>query len=165
MSYLNLNIFVSFFHQIRVVQWKRAPRWKRDPATYGSQHASTATLCSSKQDCDHVNVIFSSDQSGAVEAWSSDFLVIGPASFQCATVLMNKIVTTLMSYFHQTRVAQWKRAGPITKKYMDRNHALLRFIFFLQLKNVNVPHKLFKLQNLCIFVCFLFFLQLMVEEC
>ena len=27
--------------------------------------------------------------------------------------------------FKQSRVAQWKRAGPITQRSVDRNHALL----------------------------------------
>ena len=29
-----------------------------------------------------------------------------------------------------SRVAQWKRAGPITQRSVDRNYALLRNIFF-----------------------------------
>ena len=28
-----------------------------------------------------------------------------------------------------SRVAQWKRAGPITQRSMDRNHSLLRIFF------------------------------------
>ena len=28
-----------------------------------------------------------------------------------------------------SRVAQWKRAGPITQRSVDRNHALLMFFF------------------------------------
>ena len=31
---------------------------------------------------------------------------------------------------HGSRVAQWKRAGPITQRSVDRNHALLTFFFF-----------------------------------
>ena len=30
-----------------------------------------------------------------------------------------------------SRVAQWKRAGPITQRSVDRNHALLEILFFL----------------------------------
>ena len=30
-----------------------------------------------------------------------------------------------------SRVAQWKRAGPITQRSVDRNYALLKTIFFL----------------------------------
>ena len=29
-----------------------------------------------------------------------------------------------------SRVAQWKRAGPITQRSVDRNYALLQFLFF-----------------------------------
>ena len=32
--------------------------------------------------------------------------------------------------FINSRVAQWKRAGPITQRSVDRNYALLRNIFF-----------------------------------
>ena len=30
-----------------------------------------------------------------------------------------------------SRVAQWKRAGPITQRSVDRNYALLTFLFFV----------------------------------
>ena len=30
-----------------------------------------------------------------------------------------------------SRVAQWKRAGPITQRSVDRNHALLKFFLFI----------------------------------
>ena len=30
--------------------------------------------------------------------------------------------------FRNSRVAQWKRAGPITQRSVDRNHALLMFL-------------------------------------
>ena len=29
-----------------------------------------------------------------------------------------------------SRVAQWKRAGPITQRSVDRNHAMLDILFF-----------------------------------
>ena len=32
---------------------------------------------------------------------------------------------------HGSRVAQWKRAGPITQRSVDRNHALLKPVFHL----------------------------------
>merc|ERR1712121_455289 len=32
--------------------------------------------------------------------------------------------------FHHSSVAQWKRAGPITQRSMDRNHPLLHFFLF-----------------------------------
>ena len=35
-------------------------------------------------------------------------------------------------YSVTSRVAQWKRAGPITQRSVDRNHALLRTFFFLE---------------------------------
>ena len=42
-----------------------------------------------------------------------------------------------------SRVAQWKRAGPITQRSVDRNHALLNIFFTIQqspfLKKVCVP--------------------------
>ena len=31
--------------------------------------------------------------------------------------------------YRANRVAQWKRAGPITQRSVDRNHALLRKMF------------------------------------
>ena len=36
-----------------------------------------------------------------------------------------------MKYLHycDSRVAQWKRAGPITQRSVDRNYALLTFLF------------------------------------
>ena len=34
--------------------------------------------------------------------------------------------------FNNSRVAQWKRAGPITQRSEDRNFALLCFLFFYQ---------------------------------
>ena len=34
-------------------------------------------------------------------------------------------------YLYHSRVAQWKRAGPITQRSVDRKHALL-IILFLQ---------------------------------
>ena len=30
-----------------------------------------------------------------------------------------------------SRVAQWKRAGPITQRSVDRNHALLKFFLLI----------------------------------
>ena len=33
-------------------------------------------------------------------------------------------------FFHNSSVAQWKRAGPITQRSMDRNHPLLHFFLF-----------------------------------
>ena len=39
-----------------------------------------------------------------------------------------------MIIHHTSRVAQWKRAGPITQRSMDRHHFLLEissFIFYL----------------------------------
>ena len=33
-----------------------------------------------------------------------------------------------LSIFHPSRVAQWKRAGPITQGSVDRNHALLNLL-------------------------------------
>jgi hypothetical protein len=35
----------------------------------------------------------------------------------------------------KSRVAQWKRAGPITQKSVDRNYALLIFSFFVIHRN------------------------------
>ena len=37
--------------------------------------------------------------------------------------------------FSRSRVAQWKRAGPITQRSVDRNHALLHFFLFCPLKH------------------------------
>jgi hypothetical protein len=39
----------------------------------------------------------------------------------------------ILSYhlFNLSRVAQWKRAGPITQRSVDRNHALLFVFYFL----------------------------------
>merc|ERR1712033_162316 len=38
----------------------------------------------------------------------------------------------LLSFgYHGSSVAQWKRAGPITQRSMDRNHPLLHFFFLL----------------------------------
>ena len=35
-------------------------------------------------------------------------------------------------HFEQdSRVAQWKRAGPITQRSVDRNHALLTFYYYI----------------------------------
>ena len=35
------------------------------------------------------------------------------------------VATRLWLWFKDSRVAQWKRAGPITQRSVDRNHALL----------------------------------------
>ncbi|GBN16671.1 hypothetical protein AVEN_261915-1 [Araneus ventricosus] len=35
----------------------------------------------------------------------------------------------LQAGFYHSRVAQWKRAGPITQRSVDRNHALLETLF------------------------------------
>ena len=35
------------------------------------------------------------------------------------------------AYLDVSRVAQWKRAGPITQRSVDRNHALLYFKNFI----------------------------------
>ena len=40
------------------------------------------------------------------------------------------LLTKLLCLNH-SRVAQWKRAGPITQRSVDRNYALLRKIFLL----------------------------------
>ena len=58
------------------------------------------------------------------------------------------VIPFIASCFHQqvqdkaigpqgttSRVAQWKRAGPITQRSMDRNHPLLPF-FFLWFKQI-----------------------------
>ena len=38
-----------------------------------------------------------------------------------------------------SRVAQWKRAGPITQRSVDRNYALLRFFLFKLTYVAGVP--------------------------
>ena len=34
----------------------------------------------------------------------------------------------ILTILHPSRVAQWKRAGPITQRSVDRNHALLKIL-------------------------------------
>ena len=41
---------------------------------------------------------------------------------------------TLLYMLNHSRVAQWKRAGPITQRSVDRNYALLRKYFPLRIK-------------------------------
>ena len=36
-------------------------------------------------------------------------------------------IPEIQPFFVDSRVAQWKRAGPITQRSVDRNYALLRF--------------------------------------
>ena len=38
---------------------------------------------------------------------------------------LNSGLAQVSCHFHGSRVAQWKRAGPITQRSVDRNHALL----------------------------------------
>ena len=40
------------------------------------------------------------------------------------------IFLLFVSTHNNSRVAQWKRAGPITQRSVDRNYALLEFIFY-----------------------------------
>ena len=39
------------------------------------------------------------------------------------------VPSNFLSSSTDSRVAQWKRAGPITQRSVDRNHALLKFCF------------------------------------
>ena len=51
---------------------------------------------------------------------------------------VEQINSTLILFMYRSRVAQWKRAGPITQRSVDRNHALLNYFFY---KNVKAdPH-------------------------
>ena len=40
------------------------------------------------------------------------------------------MVLAIVGDLDVSRVAQWKRAGPITQRSMDRNHPLLSFFFY-----------------------------------
>ena len=40
-----------------------------------------------------------------------------------------------------SRVAQWKRAGPITQRSVDRNHALLMFLPKIKIKKIKIEIK------------------------
>ena len=56
-------------------------------------------------------------------------------AFASSDSLMLNIISQL-NPVEDSRVAQWKRAGPITQRSVDRNHALLMFFF------AGVPPKL-----------------------
>ena len=47
-------------------------------------------------------------------------------AFASSDSLMLNIISQL-NPVEDSRVAQWKRAGPITQRSVDRNHALLKF--------------------------------------
>ena len=49
-------------------------------------------------------------------------------AFASSDSLMLNIILQL-NPVEDSRVAQWKRAGPITQRSVDRNHALLEFLF------------------------------------
>ena len=49
-------------------------------------------------------------------------------AFASSDSLMLNIISQL-NPVEDSRVAQWKRAGPITQRSVDRNHALLSFFF------------------------------------
>ena len=52
----------------------------------------------------------------------------------CATITasysisLRNIAVAVVRVLPSSRVAQWKRAGPITQRSVDRNHALLYFV-------------------------------------
>ena len=61
----------------------------------------------------------------------------------------DKIILVISVSLHKSRVAQWKRAGPITQRSVDRNHALLNIFssvfnlftfFFLSLQIFLYPY-------------------------
>ena len=56
---------------------------------------------------------------------------------------------TLLYMLNHSRVAQWKRAGPITQRSVDRNYALLRilFLFLFSICVVNCFHNLSLFHN------------------
>ena len=48
-------------------------------------------------------------------------------------------IDKIVNFFNDSRVAQWKRAGPITQRSVDRNYALLEIFFlFFPPDNFNV---------------------------
>ena len=58
-------------------------------------------------------------------------------------LLLKEVIVIFRHSFYcsqhtDSRVAQWKRAGPITQRSMDRNHPLLHF-FFLRTHDVPYP--------------------------
>ena len=56
---------------------------------------------------------------------------------------VEQINSTLIMFMYGSRVAQWKRAGPITQRSVDRNHALL--IYFFPIKELKLRSTLFSL--------------------
>ena len=47
-----------------------------------------------------------------------------------ATLTKQRFIVSLnWTIFHKSRLAQWKRAGPITQRSVDRNHGLLTIFF------------------------------------
>ena len=46
-------------------------------------------------------------------------------SFRHLSALFRLVTVCWQSSVEDSRVAQWKRAGPITQRSVDRNHALL----------------------------------------
>ena len=45
-----------------------------------------------------------------------------------------------------SRVAQWKRAGPITQRSVDRNYALLVSLFFSFFTQIPINHFVFPMK-------------------
>ena len=56
---------------------------------------------------------------------------------------------------HDSRVAQWKRAGPITQRSVDRNHALLTLLLQQTSKHISFVIPLLNDVALCLINCFM----------
>ena len=75
------------------------------------------------------------------------------------------IIAIVQSYYQHSRVAQWKRAGPITQRSMDRNHSLLVMFSFCFPKPHHTHTALNYFQHcylthiLCVCECFSFLLS------
>ena len=65
-----------------------------------------------------------------------------------ASALVKLKMIILQQQSAESRVAQWKRAGPITQRSVDRNHALLNFFFLMSGLNWYFSRSFFKHQNL-----------------
>ena len=139
MTWQSTNQIYAFFHGSRLVgQIGQISYICLSEKNFGKPKMFSSQYCSKKHSlCAHILWWIPWSHLMHASRPNEDFKTVGLHSYtvdMCCTVRVLHQLRSLYGQLcckdpYQSRVAQWKRAGPITQRSVDRNHALLKLFF------------------------------------